>query len=161
MLCAAAALVLADGGTLVLRRQAGPLVISVFSSPQPLRVGPADLSVMVQQLSNQSTVLDAGVNLHLTQSGAQVLEVFAPAKHENATNKLLYAARMHLPSAGSWRLVAMVHSSKGNAEVTGQLTVLGPQPPLVAYWPYFAVVPLLVILFAVNQILKNRRRARA
>ena len=157
-----AALLLADGGALILRSQAGPLLISVFSSPQPLRVGLADLSVMVQQATDQAAVLDAHVTVHLTQKGPTgIVEVISPAKHENATNKLLYAARMHLPSAGSWRLVIQAESSKGEAQVTGNLKVLGPQPPLLTYWPYFAVIPVIVILFVVNQILKNRRRARA
>lgn len=162
-----AAILFADGGTLVLRKQAGPLAISVFSSPEPMRVGPADLSVMVQRAADKSEVLDANVKLHLTHAGPEgISEVFAPATHSNATNKLLYAARLSLPAAGVWRLTAIVDSKNGSAEVAGEVTVRPPQPPIFAYWPYFAVVPLVVILFAVNQWLKkkrqvNRPRARA
>ncbi len=157
----------ADGGTLVLHKQAGPLTISIFSTPEPLRVGTADLSVMVQRAMDKSEVLDAKVELHLTHSSPDgIAEVFAPTTHSNATNKLLYAAHLNLPAAGLWRLVAIVDSKNGSAEVAGEVTVEPPQPPILAYWPYFAVLPLILILFAVNQWLKrkrqvNRPRARA
>ncbi len=161
----AAASMLADGGTLVLRKQAGPLTISVFSSSDPLRVGPADLSVMVQRVNDKSEVLDASVKLHLTHSGPEgIAEVFAPATHANATNKLLYASHVNLPTAGLWRLTAIVDSKNGSAEVAGEVTVRPPQQPILAYWPYFAVVPLIIALFIVNQWLKLKRirpRARA
>ena len=125
-------------------------------------MGPADLSVLVQQGSAQSALLDAHVTLHLTQVRATgIVELVSPAKHENATNKLLYAARINLPSAGTWRMLVRVESAKADAEITGRVSVDGPQPPLLTYWPYFAVVPLVVILFAINQMLKTRRRARA
>ncbi|MDQ2844494.1 MAG: FixH family protein [Acidobacteriota bacterium] len=161
LLFAATGILFADGGTLVLNKAAGPLTISIFSSPQPLRVGPGDLSVMVQKTSDKSSILDATVKLHLTRAGSDsIAEVFAPATHAKATNKLLYAARVNLPSAGAWQLAATVDSQFGSAEVAAQVTVLPPHPPIVAYWPYFALVPLIVILFAVNQWLKGKRKLR-
>lgn len=155
----AVAILLADGGTMVLRKQAGPLTISIFSSPEPLRVGPADLSVMVQRVNDKSEVLDASVKLHLTHSSPDgIAEVFAPATHGNATNKLLYAARLNVPAPGIWRLAATVVSKNGSAEVAGEVTVGPRQPTILAYWPYFAVVPLIIALFVVNQWLKRKRR---
>ncbi len=163
---AAAATLRGDGGTLVLRKQAGPLTISVFASPEPLRVGPVDLSVMVQRVDDKSEVLNGDVKMHLTRSSPDgISELFAPATHSNATNKLLYASRISLPAAGIWKLAVMVNSKSGNAEVAGEITVRPPQAPILAYWPYFAVVPLIVALFVINQWLKSKRishpRARA
>jgi hypothetical protein len=149
----------ADGGTIILRKQAGPLTISVFGSPEPLRVGAGDLSVMVQKSDDNSSVLDANVKLRLSHSSSEgISEVFAPATHANATNKLLYAARVNLPAQGVWKLVAIVDSKLGNAEVAGEINVMPPQPPIVAYWPYFAVVPLIIVLFVINQWLKSKRK---
>src|SRR5690348_13159534 len=97
LLALAPILLYGDGGTLVFKKQAGPLTISIFGSPQPLRVGRADLSVMVQQTNDRSTILDATVKLHLSRSAAgEISDIFAPATHANATNKLLYAARVNL-----------------------------------------------------------------
>ncbi|MDQ2711496.1 MAG: hypothetical protein M3Y24_04545 [Acidobacteriota bacterium] len=161
LLQGAALVLFADGGTLVLRKQAGPFVISIFSSPETLRVGPNDFSAMVQRTEDQSSLLDATVKLRLTRITTEgISELYAPATHANATNKLLYAARVNVPSAGVWKLAADVETKQGNAEVVGEVHVLGPQPPLLAYWPYFAVVPLLIFLFVMNQWLKKRRRVR-
>lgn len=158
LLLGAAALLPGDGGTLVLRKQAGPLTISVFSSPEPLRVGAADLSVMVQKSRDNSAVLDATVRVHLRQSAIDgIAEVVAPARHDQASNKLLYAAHVNLASAGKWQLAATVETPDGSAEVASTINVEPRQAPIIAYWPYFAVVPLLVLLFAINQLLKSRR----
>ncbi len=153
---------LADGGTLILRQQAGPLTISIFSSPQPLRVGPGDLSVMVQKTLDKSTVLDARVSFRLTHATSEgISEVFAPANHAGATNKLLYAARVNIPAQGAWKFVTNIDSKFGKAEVAGQIDVLPPQAPIAAYWPYFAVVPLLIILFVINQWLRSKRDVKS
>ncbi len=44
----AATLVFADGGTMLFRKRADPFLVTAFSEPVPVRVGAADLSVMVQ-----------------------------------------------------------------------------------------------------------------
>lgn len=155
---ACAGILWADGGTLILRQVAGPLTISVFSSPSPLRVGGGDVSVMVQKTADNSAVLDATVKLHFTRSTADgISEVFLPATHAKASNKLLYAANVKLTAAGAWKLAVNVESKPGSAEVASNLDVLPPQPPLLAYWPYFALVPLIVLLFLFNQWLRRRR----
>jgi hypothetical protein len=151
---------LADGGSLLVRQNAGPLTISVFSSPEPLRVGAGDISVMVQRSDDKSTVLDATVKLHLTHTTPDgISEVFVPATHAKATNKLLYASQVNLASEGPWKLVATVDSKAGSAEVAANINVTPAEPRILAYWPYFAVVPLIVILFAINQWLKAKRKS--
>ena len=118
LFCAVAIAACADGGKLLLRQQTGPLIVSVFSSPDTLRVGPADISVMVQKSSDKSSVLNATVKVHLSHTTAgDISEVFAPATHKNATNKLLYAAHVNLPVAGSWKLAADIESSAGSSEI--------------------------------------------
>ena len=156
-----------DGGRLILQNQAGPIAVSVFASPDTLRAGPADLSVMVQKTQDQSTISDADVKIRLSKTTPEgISEVFAPATHAKATNKLLYAANINIPVPGAWKLVVEIDSKTGRAEVAGEVKVLPPQSKLAAYWPFFAVVPLLAILFFVNQWLRRKRdlarpRARA
>lgn len=122
---------------------------------------------MVQNGKDASTVLDAIVAVRLKQStGGKIVEVVAPATHARATNKLLYAAHVTLPSAGQWLLTVDVtakHSGGGSASgevASGEIDVLPQQAPVPAYWPYFAVVPVLVLFFAMNQWLKRKRRLR-
>lgn len=156
-----AGVLFADGGTVLFRGPAGPFEVTLFGSPTPLRIGGADLSVLIKKTAGDTTVLDADVTLHLvTTTGGKIIEVTAHPTHEKATNKLLYAANMRIPANGSWRVDVLVKEGGTAAEISGRLFALPPQPPVVKYWPYFALLPLVALLFAINQRLKRERRKR-
>lgn len=141
------------------RKPAGPFMVTVFSEPVPVRAGAADLSVMIERASDQSTVLDAHVMVHLKKTEAgSIVELAAPATHGRATNKLLYAASVTLPSAGIWQMTVDVREKGDEASASGALNVLGKEPPLIEHWALFALVPLMILLFVLNQWLKRRRR---
>jgi len=160
LLAALVTLASADGGKVQFQRKAGAFAITLFSSPTPVRAGHADLSVMVQNSADQSPLLDADVRLHLVRRDANsIAEISAPARHQQATNKLLYAAQVFLNSPGKYRVEIAVQTSRDSALVTGDLDVLPPEPPLLAHWPYFAALPVVAFLFALNQRLKRKRRA--
>jgi hypothetical protein len=151
----------ADGGKVLFQRKAGAFDITLFAAESPVRAGRADLSVMVQSTSDKTPVIDADVMLHLVRHDANLIaEVSAPARHEKATNKLLYAANVDLNTTGQYRVEISVQTKKESALVTGELEVLAPQPPILAHWPYFIALPIVVLLFALNQWLKLRRRVR-
>ena len=87
----------ADGGKVLFQRKAGAFNITLFAAESPVRVGRPDLSVMVQSNSDQSPVLDANVQLRLVRHDANAItDITAPAKHDQATNKLLYAASLEV-----------------------------------------------------------------
>jgi hypothetical protein len=160
LLATLGALAFADGGKVQFQRKAGTFNITLFSTPTPVRAGRADLSVMVQNSADQSPLLDAEVRLHLVKSEANsITEISAPARHRQATNKLLYAAQVDLKSPGKYRVEISVQTPHDSALVTGDLDVLPPEPPLLAHWPYFAALPVVAFLFVLNQRLKRRRRA--
>lgn len=142
---------------MLFRKQADGFIVTAFGEPAPLRVGTADVSVMLQSASDQNTVLGATVNLHLKKSSpGSVLEVLAPASHAHATNKLLYAARVTLPSAGEWQLSVDVKEGNGAASAAGEINVLPPAPAAATYWSYIAIVPIFVLLFVLNRWLRRR-----
>ncbi len=145
----------ADGGTVQFRRRSGPFIITLFSSPVPLRTGEADLSVLVEWADGNRPVLDATVGLDLSQPGARLS---MKATHAQAANKLLYAALPQLPKPGNWTAAVSVTRGDSRAEVMGTVNVIFGPPALVSYWPYFAIVPCLIGLFVLNQILKSRTR---
>jgi hypothetical protein len=158
LLVLAAALAFADGGKVQLQRKAGAFNITLFSTPSPVRVGRTDFSVMVQNIAGSNPILDAGVTLHFVQRGPNsIAEVSAPARHEKATDKLLYAAPVDLNATGKWRVEIEVQTRRDSALVTGDLDVWPPEPPLLAHWPYFVALPVVALLFAFNQRLKRRR----
>lgn len=150
LLFAAAALLHADGGSVLLREQSGALLITVFGSPQ---LGPTDLSVLVQNASDGAPVLDAQVAVSL---GADT----QPATHAQAVDKLLYAATLEAARPGPCPLAVRVSRRGQSAFVSSTVAVLPRPAQWVAYWPYFALVPVAVLLFALNQYLKKQRGRR-
>ncbi len=153
----AAGVVFGDGGTMLFRQQAGPFVITAFAEPAPVRVGVADISTMVQRETDQSTVLDAKVSVHLKQSApGKIVELVAPATHANATNKLLYAAHLNIPSTGEWTLSVDVSEKQGAALASTEINILPPEPAGETYWPYFLFVPLGILVFVLNRWLRKK-----
>ena len=143
----------ADGGTLQFQKQAGPFTVTLFSTPVPLRVGAADLSVLVQDSQNNALV-NGSVTVHLSKLDER--DIVAQATTAQATNKLLYAAPVELPRAGKWDVRIHVTRVGLSGDAQGAIHVLPQEPPLEAFWLYFAVVPFGVLLFVLNQWLKRR-----
>jgi len=146
----------------LLQKRSGPFIITLFGDPTPVRVGRADLSVMCQKADDNSPVLDARVLLRLRRpsNGGDIVEFTLPAKHENASNKLLYAAALNLPSPGNWRVIVDIERNGVLASLMAPLTVLEKQPTIITYWPFFVIVPLIALLFAINRRLKRGRGIR-
>jgi len=157
-----ATLLFADGGTVLFHQQTSEFDITVFSKSEAVRAGANDLSVMVQNRRDNSTVMNATVLLHLkkTQSSGEIMRLTSIATHGKATNKLLYAASVSIPATGTWQLDADVSSDGRNGIASGQLQVLPPQPPMENYWPYVDMVPLLGIAFIINRKLRARFSSR-
>jgi len=159
LLCVLAAdLARADGGAVRIEAEAAPFRITVMSAPEPLRVGAADLSVLVQRLEGGPPALDAKVELRL-DGPAQEPPIQVRATREQATNKLLYAAAVTFPAAGTWTLRATVRQGGDAVEVAGELPVVGPPPRLWTLWPYLAFPPAVVAGFALREWLRRRSRA--
>jgi hypothetical protein len=144
-----------DGGLLRASEAAGPLVVSIFTAPTPLRVGPADVSIMVQATDDHSAVLDAEVQVVLHGPG---VERTATATRAAATNKLLYAALLDLPAPGHWTLAAEVRAGARRAHVSCEVDVAPALPPALAFWPYLALPGLAIALFALHQWLQRSHR---
>ena len=142
-----------DGGLLRLTESAGPFDISVFTAPTPLRVGAADVSVMVLERAGRAPVLDADVQVTLHR---RELERASIATHDAATNKLLYAAWLDVPEPGKWSLDVRVQSPAGTGVVSCGLDVAAPLSPLEAFWPYIVFPAVAIGLFAVHQRLKRQ-----
>lgn len=111
--------VMANGGTLqVAREPAGPYAVTVFTDPSPLRVGEVDVSVLVERAGSDDLVQDARV----TVTAEPVEQVGRggtfDATHEQATNKLFYAAQVELPSEGTWRIGVRVTGRLGDGGIT-------------------------------------------
>jgi hypothetical protein len=153
---------IADGGTVRLMQAAGPFTITLFTTPAALGVGLADVSVLVQSRASSAALLDARVSITTVPPPAsRALPVTVEATHAAATNKLLYAATVAMPVPGSWTVRVAVSDGGEPAEVSCELPVAPAAAELARIWPYLAIPPLAVALFALHQWLAARRRPPA
>ena len=115
----------ADGGAVRLRQRAGGYQIAVFTSPTPLRAGPVDVSVLVQDAATGECVPEAQVTVCLKAPGAgRTLE--CPATTEAATNRLFHAAVFELPEPGWWDVEIAVEGPHGPALLRFGVEADGP-----------------------------------
>lgn len=144
----------ADGGAVQFEKPAGPFIITVFTTPTPLRAGSVDISLMIQNRENRQPVLDCQALVQLRKEGA--MSIRSEATHEAAQNKLLYAAQVNVPEPGIWGLETAIKHGDDSIDVVGEINVAPSNSVLLGYWRSLALPPLFVSLFAVNQWLKRR-----
>jgi hypothetical protein len=145
-----------DGGIVRLRETRDRLVVTVFTPPDPLRAGPQDVSVLVQDPSG-APVLEAEVTLHFDPPDPLDAGFAVRALRSQATNKLLQAAQVDLREVGQWRLGVAVRRSGQAAELSCALPVEPATHGITDLWGVLALPPTMVVLFAVNQTLRRRR----
>src|SRR5262245_30989354 len=103
-LLASSAAAFGDGGTPRLLETRGGYRVAVFTSPTPLRAGPVDVAVLVQDAATGAFLPSTDVTVRLRPRGAEAWAITQPATTEAATNKLFRAAVFELPSAGAWEV---------------------------------------------------------
>jgi hypothetical protein len=110
------------GGTPQLTNaEAGPYLVSVWTEPDPIRVGELHVTVAVLESPEPSSsgreggdlVLDATVQVDVKPVSREGQTLVAYATRENAVNKLLYEADLDLPSEGQWRVGIQVEGPAG------------------------------------------------
>ena len=103
----------------------GSYLVSVWTDPEPLRVGEAHVTVAVTDPETDSPILDARVIVELMWLDDPSVLLTAPATHENVTLKIVYAARFEPPQAGEWQGTVLVDEPDGSGEaVTFDMLVL-------------------------------------
>jgi hypothetical protein len=148
-----AATALADGGRLRAYEETGDFRVAIFTRPEPLAAGPADVSVLVQDRETGEALLDADVTLVLSGPDGRASEL--PARR-HARNRLFYGAAAEL-SPGAWTVTARIRTAAAAGEARAAFEV-GEAPRAVGAWPYLALPPLAVALFAANRTLRSRER---
>jgi hypothetical protein len=151
--------VFAHSGTVQLRREAGGFAITVFTSPAPLSVGRADISVLIQAGAGLDPVLDSDVQLVLHSETSNV-EFEAHPTRAQAQNKLLYAAPVIFSKPGKWHVGVVVSRNGQKTSAMGTLEVVPAGPRAVSYASYIAFPPVMVVLFVIRERLIYRRAMR-
>jgi len=148
----------ADGGTVQLHKEAGGFVITVFSSPSPLSVGLADISVLLQNRDGLEPILDANVHLILHDESSSI-EFHALPTRAQARNKLLYAAPVMFVSPGRWKMGILIERHGKETGAEGIVDVV-PARAQVSYAGYIAFPPVMIVLFVIRERLIRRRARR-
>ena len=151
----------ADGGRVALVERRGGLQISVFTSPNPLRAGPVDISVLVQDAETKQPLGDAQVFVDLTLRENPERRIRAAATSAAATNKLMLSALVELPEPGWWDVEVLCRTDDAAAQVQFALEAGRPLPRWLAVWPWFSWPLGVVLLFGVHRWLVWRRQSDA
>jgi len=161
---------LADGGVVIGRQTINGLDLTVFASPVPLRAGPVDVSVLVQDVKNGKALLDATVNVSWSAVGSSSADWLPPccsmttnldkipATRGHSQNKLLYSAIVPIRSSGASELVIRASSGGREALLSCDIVSAPPRAPALAYWPFLVLPPFAIAGFALHQKLSRRSR---
>lgn len=162
----------ADGGVVLARQEVNGLDLTVFASPSPLRAGPVDVSVLVQNPESGQAVLDAEVAVSWSSKSSEAPDwmppccsmddgrTAIPATRGHSQNQFLFSAIVAIRNAGSSELVVQVKAEGKKAMLPCEVKVLPSQAPAMAYWPFLALPPFAVAGFALHQRLSRKQKRK-
>jgi hypothetical protein len=143
---------LANGGTVRVSRAAvGPYLVSVYTSPTPLRTGEVDVSILVQD-ADRETVMFVPVWVRALPLGFDAAPVRHEATRAQATNRLFQAAKFPIREPGEWELRVEVGGEEGG-EVTFQVALTDPT---ILDRPYLLAAMVLLPLLLLGWLLLGR-----
>ncbi len=148
---------LADGGAVRLSERRGDYRISVFTSPTPLRAGPVDISVFVQNAATGQPIPEARITLRAVPRDHSEAAIEERATMEAATNKLFQAAVFDLPEPGWWDVAITVEGLRERIEVQFDMEAGEPLPRFWEMTPWIIWPAAAVLLFCVHQWLVRRK----
>lgn len=148
----------ADGGSVRFSERRGGYRITVFTSPTPLRAGPVDVSVFVQDAATGEPVADAQITVRASPRERAAAAIHQNATTEAATNKLYQAALFDLPDAGWWDVAIVVKGLREPIELHFEIEVDQPLPHVWEMMSWMAWPAVVVLLFFVHKWLVQRKQ---
>jgi hypothetical protein len=147
----------ADGGRLVRIERTQGWIVSIFVTPDPPRVGPLDVSVLVQDGASGQVVADAEIAVTLTLQTDHDLAISAPVSRRQATNKLLQSALLEVASPGDWQGIVHCRAGDRTAEIPFALQVAEAPPTWskLALWFLWPIAAAL--LFVAHRAIGRQR----
>jgi hypothetical protein len=149
---------LADAGAVRVSQRLGNRQITVFTDPTPLRAGPIDVSVLVQDAATGEAVLEDSIDVDVTPRGLSSAIARFRATSGAASNKLFQAANFELRAMGWLEFTVSVQGPKGNAKIRFEALAGEPLPPWQMLWPWFCWPFSVIGFFVVLQLLRPSAR---
>jgi hypothetical protein len=147
----------ADGGTVRLSQRQGNYRITVFTAPSPLRAGPVDISVFVQDAATAEPAPAVRVAIKAVRRGSRDAPMCHPATTAAATNKLYRAAIFNFSEPGWYSLEVSIDGALGKPRVCFEVEAAERLPPWLVMWPWVGWPVAVILLFGVHQFLLSRR----
>ena len=152
----------ADGGRVCWSGTSPAYRLTVFAEPVPLRQGPIDLSLFVQDSRELTPVSSVKATFALIPPNSTTPLLEAEATRENATSPLFQAAQFNVPITGRWQVKLVVTEPGGQFfSTTFSLEVAPPQARFwnMAFWIAMPVVP--IGWFAIRQLVRSSALRRS
>jgi hypothetical protein len=142
-----------DGKLQLASEQAGPFNLTVWTAPDPARVGEVHVALAVVLAENAAPVLDADVMVEMAPLQSDGSSFEEPAKTENSDNKFLYEAIFNVAQAGDYLVTMKVDDEAGKSgEAFFELELL-PEDS----FNWLLLVPVILGLAAISLLLLSRR----
>jgi hypothetical protein len=148
----------ADGGAIRFSERRGNYRITVFTSPTPLRAGPVDVSVFVQDAATGEPISDAQITVRASPRERPEATIQQDATIEAATNKLFQAALFGLPEAGCWDVAIIAKGLREPVELHFEIEADEPLPRVWEMTPWIAWPAVVVVLFLAHKWLVQRKQ---
>jgi len=142
---------------------AGPYWVSVWTQPDPLRVGTVHLTVAVSEPNTAGgahreagpPVLDATVQVRFKPLDHTGETLIAEATHADAANKIFYETDLELPQTGRWQAEITVTGPDGTGSALFEAQV---SPPAAFSWSWVGGlgVVALVAVWTIQKRLRGR-----
>ncbi len=140
------------GGTpQLVNEPAGNYLVSVWTAPNPLRVGQVHLTIALSELTTEGLpgepLLGAAVRVMMEPQdipGAQ--PIGGLATHEQSVNRLFYEIDLEVPAEGLWQVTLLLDGPAGRGQVSFDVQVLPPGSGLGLVWPIAAGVAILLAI---------------
>ena len=150
-----------DGGAVVFSGEHGQLRVTVFAEPVPPRVGPLDLSLLVQDKTSLEVTDDYQATVTLAcDADATVDAITLPLDRASATNQLFRAALLDVPVSGSWQVSLTVEGAApatAAMRFTFPLEIAPPQPRIRDVWLWILLPALPLLIFLVGKVRRISR----
>jgi hypothetical protein len=147
----------ADGGTVRFCGHHDAYHITIFTAPSLPRVGPVDVSVLVQDSTSGAARSDIPVLVHAHPVGRPAQQIGGPATVEAATNKLFRAAVLELPEPGPWRVEVAMGTGE-SVPIEFEVEAAEPLPAWIDLGLWIGWPAVVAGLFAIHQLLVHRRQ---
>lgn len=150
----------ADGGAVRFSKQIGAYRITVFTSPIPLRAGPVDVSVFVQDAATGEPVSDGAITVKVWLREHPQTSIVQRATMAASTNKLFRAAVFDLPEAGAWEVKLSIDGLGTPMVVHFEMEASERLPRDWELAPWICWPAVVIALFCIHRWLVERKQRR-